>query len=138
MCNEFDKALLEKFHTLANSIYSYSETYRPWGYYIVLAKRPGYLVKELCIFGGKSTSYQFHKGRCESHTIISGTGKIRTCSHEPKCITDIEHYMDYWPGRVFKFDIEQPHQIIADTDTIIQECWFGQVLDENDIVRLEC
>ena len=45
---------------------------RPWGYYEILGKGPGYLVKRITVKPGQRTSLQWHEKRIENWEVMLG------------------------------------------------------------------
>lgn len=85
------------------------------------------LTKHLCIQAGKSISYQWHFHRDEVWTFVDGTGilVIDGEEREVKC------------GDVVHIRKGQKHAVKALTDLHFIEVQTGDVLEENDIERME-
>lgn len=105
------------------------EDTRPWGHWIVLDVGDNHTVKRITVKPGARLSLQYHHGRDEIWTCVEGQGiavigdsEIRLAPlalvHVPKLIQ---------------------HRIANDglSDLAIIETQLGEVLDENDIVRIE-
>ncbi len=103
---------------------------KPWGDYSVINKGDRYLVKILNILPGAKTSLQYHHHRSEYSMIVEGMAKI--------IIDDKVLYLK--KGQLFNVDIGSKHQIINVDENItlqIVEMQMGDILSEDDIVRLE-
>ena len=49
---------------------------RPWGQYFVVHDEKSYKLKRIEVKPGQRISYQFHKKRSETWTIVKGSGVI--------------------------------------------------------------
>ena len=50
------------------------ETYKPWGYFRVLADEKDYKVKAIVVYPDKRGSYQRHERRSEHWYVVNGRG----------------------------------------------------------------
>ncbi|MGE7110278.1 sugar phosphate nucleotidyltransferase [Lysinibacillus sp. NPDC047702] len=104
---------------------------RRWGWYRVLdvTRKDGreILTKRLCVEAGKNLSYQYHNYRSEVWTIISGDA-IFILDDEAKMVL---------PGDVLSIPLGSKHCLYALTDTELIEVQMGDLIVEEDIVRLE-
>ncbi|MET4560718.1 mannose-1-phosphate guanylyltransferase [Lysinibacillus parviboronicapiens] len=104
---------------------------RRWGWYRVLdvTRKDGreILTKRLCVEAGKNLSYQYHNYRSEVWTIISGDA-IFILDDEIKMVL---------PGDVLSIPLGSRHCLYALTDTELIEVQMGDLIIEEDIVRLE-
>jgi len=101
---------------------------RPWGWFRVIEEGKGYVVKELFVEEGKRTSLQLHRHRDEVWVVVEGRGYARVGDERFSLI----------PGSVVKVRRGTPHRLEGGSGGMrIVEVWLGEVLDENDIVRLE-
>ena len=107
---------------------------RPWGEWFVLIhnKKEHYKVKKLVIKPGRSISNQYHNYRDEYWVMVSGKGKVITDSKE----------IDIQKGDSFVFKRGEHHKVTCTSlhkkDPLVAiEVQLGEILDENDIVRLE-
>tara|TARA_Y100001935_G_scaffold121437_2_gene100463 strand:- start:28347 stop:29126 length:780 start_codon:yes stop_codon:yes gene_type:complete len=102
---------------------------RPWGNYHIIAKNPGYQIKEIIVFQNSKLSLQKHKSRSEFWQIIKGEGKI-TIEDREFYLKEKEHI--YIPKKTI-------HRIenIGKKDLIFIEIQLGENLNEDDIIRLE-
>jgi mannose-1-phosphate guanylyltransferase len=104
---------------------------RRWGFYKIVdfIQYPDgreVLTKRITISAGKNLSYQYHLKRSEVWTILSGEGEM---------ILDDEHFHVH-AGDVIKIPRGTKHSIKANTAIEIIEVQSGEVLVEEDIVRL--
>lgn len=104
---------------------------RRWGWYRVLdvTRKDGreILTKRLCVEAGENLSYQYHNYRSEVWTIISGDA-IFILDDEIKMVL---------PGDVLSIPLGSKHCLYALTDTELIEVQMGDLIVEEDIVRLE-
>lgn len=118
---------LKKQHD--NAYLVHSTVYRPWGYYTVLQKGDGFLVKLISVNPGAKLSLQMHYHRSEHWNILSGTAKVIKDDKEffliPGESIDIPATM--------KHSLQNPGRV----DLKIIEVQSGSYLEEDDIVRFE-
>lgn len=102
---------------------------RPWGYYTNLQSGEGFLVKCIVVNPKSKLSVQYHNHRQEHWVILQGNavvikGEEKLCLGTNECI-DI--------------DIKEIHSLQNPYDKTLKvlEIQHGNILDENDIVRLE-
>ncbi|THF73664.1 sugar phosphate nucleotidyltransferase [Cohnella fermenti] len=105
---------------------------RRWGRYKVLDYRryptgKEVLTKWIYISAGRNLSYQYHSLRDEVWTVVSGSGTV---------ILN-ERKLSLAEGDVFIVPKESRHSVRANTDLEIIEVQTGDMLVEEDIVRLE-
>ena len=102
---------------------------RPWGAYRVVARGPGFLVKEITVSANSALSLQQHAHRSEhwvvlegSATVVQGERSYRLGVNEATTIASGER-----------------HRLANDTNEplVVIEVQLGDVLDEADIVRFE-
>lgn len=108
---------------------------RPWGRYKELAEGNGYRVKELIVDPGKSLSDQFHLHRSEHWVVLEGAGHIKqggTRSIEEREFFIVE-------GESVYIRPTQTHKLTNPGEIPLRlvEIWAGQILSEDDIVRLD-
>ncbi len=103
--------------------------YRPWGYYTVLTEGDGFLTKCIQVNPGGKLSLQLHHHRSEHWVVLEGNALV--------IHNDEEHYMS--PGDSIDIGIEETHSLQNPYDEPIKilEVQRGEILDENDIVRLK-
>ncbi|MCK9525428.1 MAG: phosphomannose isomerase type II C-terminal cupin domain [Limnochordia bacterium] len=102
---------------------------KPWGYEEILAVGNGYKIKLLTIRLGSQTSLQRHKHREEKLILLQG---------ELVVIVQADYdcpYIDV-PVIIPRFAVHRL-QNIGDIEAKILEIQRGEILDDNDIERLE-
>lgn len=102
---------------------------KPWGNYEILYRDDGYQVKKLVIKPEKSISLQMHFHREELWYVISGNGAF---------FLNGESFVG-GPGTVFKVLPEDRHQVVnisKTEDFVAIEIWRGELLSEDDIMRV--
>lgn len=102
---------------------------RPWGYYIILENKTSHKLKRIVVNPGGKLSYQMHRKRDESWTIIKGTATV--------IVDDIIRYVSI--GDVVKIKNGQKHRIMNQTEEPLEfiEVQTGESFEEEDIVRFE-
>ncbi len=103
--------------------------YRPWGYYTVLENGQGFLTKCIVVNPESKLSVQLHHHRSEHWIILEGEALV------------LKGYNTYKlsAGESIDIGIEEVHSLqnCADTQLKVLEVQQGDILDENDIERLE-
>jgi mannose-6-phosphate isomerase len=101
---------------------------RPWGSWEVLATGPGYAVKRLVVNPDQRLSLQYHHHRAEHWTVVAG---------EAEAELDGEIHTLSAGGRVH-IPLMVRHRIrnTGAAPLVFIEIQVGELLDENDIVRL--
>lgn len=102
---------------------------RPWGRYFVIEENDKYKIKRIEVDPKGRLSYQFHKKRAESWTIIEGQGIVTIDGVEKKVTA----------GESIKINREAKHRILNSGETILVfiEIQTGIYFGEDDIVRIE-
>ena len=102
---------------------------KPWGNYHFIAKNNGYQIKEIKVTQGSKLSLQKHKSRSEFWQIVKGDSKI-TIERQEYYLKEKEHI--YIPK-------DTVHRIenIGKEELIFIEIQLGEILKEEDIIRLE-
>ena len=105
---------------------------RRWGTYRVIDDMTygdGYksLTKSITLKAGKNISYQLHRHRSEVWTFVDGEGKVM--------LDDVQ--MDVRRGSVVHIRQGQKHAVKATTDLTFIEVQSGDLLTEEDIIRLK-
>jgi len=102
---------------------------KPWGSYEVLEVNSKYVVKRLKVTAGSVLSLQSHKYRSEHWVVVEGVAEITI--DEELIILDSNKSI-YIPK-------EAKHRIANKglKTLIIIEIWYGDALDEEDIIRYE-
>lgn len=102
--------------------------YRPWGWYTVLNEGNGFLTKCIQVNPGGKLSLQLHHHRAEHWVVLEGKAVV-ICEDE-------QYELD--PGESININVEEKHSLQNpyDSPLKIMEVQMGEILDENDIVRL--
>lgn len=103
--------------------------YRPWGYYTVLQQGEGFLTKCIMVNSGAKLSLQLHHHRSEHWVVLEGKAKV---------IKGNNSY-DLMPGESIDLAIEELHSLQNPYKEPLKilEVQKGDILDENDIERIE-
>ncbi len=102
---------------------------RPWGCFYVLHDEPTYKLKRIEVNPGKRMSYQYHKKRSESWTIVKGTASI-----------NLEGLIkNYTKGETILIPQGVKHRVQNKTNekVVFIEVQTGTYFGEDDIVRIE-
>ncbi len=104
---------------------------RPWGMWEVLGCGKGYCLKQITVYPGKVLSLQVHQFRNEKWIIVQGQAVVT--------LGDKNNRQQKVPGDVILIPKQVVHRIqnSGADDLIFIEIQNGDVLDENDITRLE-
>ena len=101
---------------------------RPWGWFEELLEAPGYKIKLLLVRSNRQLSLQRHLHRSESWTVVSGEGML-LCD---------ETWTTAWPGVMLTIPKKSIHRAQGGAkDLVILEVQHGEVLQEDDIERLQ-
>ena len=101
---------------------------RPWGWFEELLEAPGYKIKRLLVRSNRQLSLQRHQYRSESWTVVSGEGML-LCD---------EIWTTALPGVMLKIPKKSIHRAQGGAqDLVILEVQHGEVLQEDDIERLQ-
>tara|TARA_B110000438_G_C15787784_1_gene639248 strand:+ start:566 stop:910 length:345 start_codon:yes stop_codon:yes gene_type:complete len=102
---------------------------KPWGSYEVLEKASNYLIKRLIITPGSILSLQSHLYRSEHWIVVEGVAEV-TIDNK---ITNLKLNKSIFIPKQSKHRVANKgyHNLI------IIEIWYGDKLDEKDIVRYE-
>ena len=104
--------------------------FRPWGYYEELAKQEGnYRVKRIVVYPFSELSLQYHNYRDEYWIITNGRGKV---------VIDKEH-IEIYKGKFVFVPKKVIHKVYNTSDVNLEiiEVQIGDLLSEDDIIRLE-
>ena len=119
-------SLLNEKHDSTSRVHK--TVYRPWGWYTVINEGKGFLTKCIQVNPGGKLSLQLHHHRSEHWVIVEGTGIV---------ICEDEQY-EMHPGDSININVEEKHSLQNPFDVPVKviEVQRGDILDENDIVRL--
>ena len=103
--------------------------YRPWGYYTVLENGNGFLTKCITVNPNAKLSVQLHHHRSEHWIILEGEATILKG----------EEFVKLHAGESIDIAIEEIHSLqnYGTEQLKVLEIQQGDILDENDIERLE-
>lgn len=103
--------------------------FRPWGYYTVLEEGNGFLTKCIVVNPKSKLSVQLHHHRSEHWIVLEGTASV----------VKGEEKLTLQSGDSVDIAVEEIHSLQNESDSQIKilEVQQGDVLDENDIVRIE-
>lgn len=103
--------------------------YRPWGYYTVLENGNGFLTKCITVNPNAKLSVQLHHHRSEHWIILEGEATILKG----------DNFVKLKAGESIDIDIEEIHSLqnYGQEQLKVLEIQQGDILDENDIERLE-
>lgn len=109
--------------------FSHQIVNKPWGYYLNLNTDDGYKVKKIVVNPGGKLSLQKHEHRSEHWIISKGTAKV---------VNGDDTVIVKEKGALF-IPQRNIHRVenIGDIPLHIIEVQFGDILEEDDIVRLE-
>jgi glycosyltransferase involved in cell wall biosynthesis/quercetin dioxygenase-like cupin family protein len=105
------------------------QRFRPWGYYEVLCENDHHKVKKIVVYPEKRLSLQKHEYRSEHWIVVSGTALVESQSEE-------------WVlqrGDSIDIPVHNLHRVtnVGDQSLVFIEIQMGEVLEENDIIRIE-
>ncbi len=103
--------------------------YRPWGYYTVLDIGEGFLTKCITVNPKAKLSVQKHHYRSEHWIILEGEATVIKGDNIIKLNS----------GESVDINMEEIHSLqnLSDSQLKVLEVQQGEILDENDIVRIE-
>ena len=103
--------------------------YRPWGYYTVLENGNGFLTKCITVNPNAKLSVQLHHHRSEHWIILEGEATILKG----------EEFVKLQAGESIDIAVEEIHSLqnYGKEQLKVLEIQQGDILDENDIERLE-
>jgi mannose-6-phosphate isomerase-like protein (cupin superfamily) len=101
---------------------------RPWGTWEVLAVGDRYTVKRIVVAAGQRLSLQYHHHRSEDWMILTGLGEVERDGVRETFATGAHVHIAVGTRHRIRNAGQEPLAFI--------EIQSGDVLDENDIVRL--
>jgi mannose-6-phosphate isomerase-like protein (cupin superfamily) len=101
---------------------------RPWGTWEVLATGDRYTVKRISVLPGERLSLQYHRHRSEHWTIVQGYAEVE--------LDGVVHQLS--PGKHVHIPVGMRHRVraLGSELLVFLEVQSGDILDENDIVRI--
>lgn len=134
VCDRNDTNAVKNVYKKLNGVNSsakeiHKTVFRPWGYYTVLEDGVGFLTKCIVVNPHSKLSVQLHHHRSEHWIVLEGTatvlkgGTLYTLNS----------------GDSIDIAVEEVHSLqnLSDEQIKILEVQQGDILDENDIVRIE-
>jgi len=112
-----------------NESLTHNTVYRPWGYFMNLNEHEGYKVKKLVVNPGSKLSLQKHRHRSEHWVVSKGVAKVVN-GDDTVVLNEKENIF------IPKSNVHRIENIGSEELHII-EVQFGEILDEDDIIRLE-
>ena len=102
---------------------------KPWGSYQVLEDSSKYLIKKIIVNSGGTLSLQSHLHRSEHWVVVQGIAEVTIDDN----ITNLKSNDNIFIPKNSKHRLVNKQK----EDLIVIEVWFGDNLDEEDIVRYE-
>lgn len=102
---------------------------KPWGSYQVLEKGSKYRIKRIVVNSGGVLSLQSHLHRSEHWVVVQGIAEV-TLDTNIKILKTNENV--FIPKKS-KHRLKNKEK----EDLVVIEVWYGDILDEKDIVRYE-
>ncbi len=105
------------------------EMKRPWGHYTVIQEETGFLVKCIVVNPKEKLSLQYHHHREEHWVVLQGEAFV----------TKGDEQINLNVGQSIDIALNEVHSLQNSSDEVLKvlEIQRGEILDENDIVRLE-
>lgn len=100
---------------------------RPWGSFTVIGGGDGFKVKIIEIAPGGELSLQYHRHRKEFWTVTKGSGTVTVGTREIAASAPAH----------FEIECGEVHRAKSEEGMTFVEVQYGDVLSEDDIVRLE-
>ena len=102
---------------------------RPWGWFETVCERPGFKLKRIGVLPGQQLSLQRHRHRAEHWVVVTGAGWA----------TVGDRQLELQVGQHIDIAVGETHRLANRTGSPMEivEVQFGDVLDENDIERLQ-
>ena len=102
---------------------------KPWGSYTILEQNGNYLVKTILVKPGEKLSLQSHNHRSEHWVIVKGSAKVTI----DETIKTLKMNESIYIPKTSKHRLENEGQ----ENLIVIEIQFGNILEENDIIRYD-
>jgi len=102
---------------------------KPWGSYQVINEGKNYLVKKIIVNSHSKLSLQSHKHRSEHWVVVKGLAEVTING----IIRNLESNQNIY------IPLQAKHRLAnnCDENLILIEIWYGEILDEDDIIRFE-
>ena len=102
---------------------------KPWGSYQVIEAGGKYIIKRIIVKPGGKLSLQNHKHRKEHWVVVKGEAEV----------TIEEDVTILRSGEYIHVPLQAKHRLSNNysEDLVVIEIWYGDNLDEEDIIRYE-
>ena len=102
---------------------------KPWGSYQIIDQGKNFLVKNILVKSNCKLSLQSHEYRSEHWVVVKGKAEV----------TINENATILKPNENIYIPAKSKHRLANnfEEDLVIIEVWYGEILDENDIVRYD-
>lgn len=102
---------------------------RPWGHYTVIQEDAGFLVKCIVVNPKQKLSLQYHHHRKEHWVVLQGEAIVTKGDEEIKLSA----------GQSIDIALKEIHSLQNSSEEVLKvlEVQMGEILDENDIVRID-
>ena len=102
---------------------------KPWGSYKIIDQGKNFLVKNIFVKPHCKLSLQSHEHRSEHWIVVAGKAEV---------VIDEKYTLLEQNQRIF-IPKKTKHRLANnyEKDLIIIEVWYGEILNENDIIRYE-
>lgn len=102
---------------------------KPWGSYQVLEESSKYTIKRIIVSPGGKLSLQSHQHRSEHWIIVNGIAEVTLNDNFKLLNTNENIFIPY----------KTKHRLANNQseDLVVIEVWYGDYLNEDDIVRYE-
>ena len=108
---------------------THNTVFRPWGYFMNLNNDNGYKVKKLVVNPGSKLSLQKHRHRSEHWVVSKGTARV--VNGDETVVLNEKQTIFIPKSNVHRIEN------IGHEELHIIEVQFGEILEEDDIIRLE-
>ncbi|NVK31371.1 MAG: mannose-1-phosphate guanylyltransferase/mannose-6-phosphate isomerase [Gammaproteobacteria bacterium] len=105
------------------------EVHRPWGRYDSIDQAPGYLVKRITVLPHQKLSLQYHHHRAEHWVVVKGTATVHLNGETHTLQANQSIYIPTLAHHSLENQTDEDLEII--------EVQTGEILSEDDIVRLD-
>lgn len=102
---------------------------KPWGKYEVIDQGKNFLVKKIFVNSHSKLSLQSHEHRSEHWTVVQGKAEV----------TINDKVLNLNSNQSIFIPLKSKHSLAnnGDDELIIIEVWYGETLNEDDIIRYE-
>jgi len=106
-----------------------SITSKPWGSFEVIDQGKNFVVKKILVNPKSKLSLQSHRNRSEHWIIVEGEAEVTLDNKQ----------MTMYPNQSIYIPKNSKHRLTnnSDDNLIVVEVWYGNILEEEDIIRYE-